>query len=108
MAEEQKNPDVKSNIDANGEEKMHGFFRYRGNTVPVRFQRCFSRRKDYIQICRNGLYDNWLFYDVEVLAVPVFSHQEGRKKMKIKNYKCKCGCNDLFFKEKGSHIGIYC
>lgn len=28
--------------------------------------------------------------------------------MKIKNYKCKCGCDNLFFKEKGSQVGIYC
>jgi len=28
--------------------------------------------------------------------------------MKINNYECKCGCNDLFFKEKGSQVGIYC
>ena len=28
--------------------------------------------------------------------------------MKIKNYKCKCGRDDLFFKEKGNQVGIYC
>ena len=28
--------------------------------------------------------------------------------MKIKNYVCKCGCDDFFFIEKGTHIGIYC
>ena len=28
--------------------------------------------------------------------------------MKINNYKCKCGCDNLFFKEKGSQVGIYC
>lgn len=28
--------------------------------------------------------------------------------MKIKEYTCKCGCNDFFFAEKGNQIGIYC
>lgn len=28
--------------------------------------------------------------------------------MKIKNYMCKCGCDDFFFIEKDTHIGIYC
>lgn len=28
--------------------------------------------------------------------------------MKIKDYKCKCGCNDFFFADKGSQKGIYC
>lgn len=28
--------------------------------------------------------------------------------MKIKNYTCKCGCDDLFFVKVGSHLGIYC
>ena len=29
-------------------------------------------------------------------------------KMKIKDYKCKCGHNDFFFADKGSQKGIYC
>jgi hypothetical protein len=28
--------------------------------------------------------------------------------MKIKDYRCECGCKDFFFKAKGSQIGIYC
>ena len=28
--------------------------------------------------------------------------------MKIKDYRCKCGCDDLFFKAKGNQTGIYC
>lgn len=28
--------------------------------------------------------------------------------MKIKDYKCKCGCNDFFFVDKGNQKGIYC
>lgn len=28
--------------------------------------------------------------------------------MQIKDYKCKCGHNDFFFKDKGSQRGIYC
>ncbi len=28
--------------------------------------------------------------------------------MKIKDYKCKCGCNDFFFADKGNQKGIYC
>lgn len=28
--------------------------------------------------------------------------------MKIKAYKCECGCNDFFFAKKGNQIGIYC
>ena len=28
--------------------------------------------------------------------------------MKIKDYKCKCGCDDFFFADKGFHTGIYC
>ncbi len=28
--------------------------------------------------------------------------------MKIKNYTCKCGCDDFFFKPKGNQMGIYC
>lgn len=28
--------------------------------------------------------------------------------MKIKDYRCKCGCDDLFFKANGNQTGIYC
>ena len=28
--------------------------------------------------------------------------------MKIKDYKCKCGHNDLFFADQGNQKGIYC
>jgi hypothetical protein len=28
--------------------------------------------------------------------------------MKIKDYKCKCGCDDFFFMNKGVQVGIYC
>ena len=28
--------------------------------------------------------------------------------MKIKDYKCKCGCDDFFFADKGNQNGIYC
>lgn len=28
--------------------------------------------------------------------------------MKIKEYKCGCGCKDFFFKVKGNQTGIYC
>lgn len=28
--------------------------------------------------------------------------------MKIKNYECKCGCDDFFFMNKGVQVGIYC
>lgn len=28
--------------------------------------------------------------------------------MKIKDYQCKCGCNDFFFADKGNQKGIYC
>ena len=28
--------------------------------------------------------------------------------MKIKDYKCECGCNDFFFADKGNQKGIYC
>lgn len=28
--------------------------------------------------------------------------------MKIKEYKCECGCEDFFFKVKGNQTGIYC
>ena len=28
--------------------------------------------------------------------------------MKIKNYVCKCGCNDFFMATKGTQTGIYC
>lgn len=28
--------------------------------------------------------------------------------MKIKDYQCKCGCDDFFFADKGSQKGIYC
>lgn len=28
--------------------------------------------------------------------------------MKIKDYKCKCGRDDFFFKKVRVHIGIYC
>ena len=28
--------------------------------------------------------------------------------MKIKNYTCKCGCDDFFFIKKNTQIGIYC
>lgn len=29
-------------------------------------------------------------------------------RMKIKNYKCKCGHDDFFFIDMGVHVGIYC
>ena len=28
--------------------------------------------------------------------------------MKIKNYKCKCGCDDFAFVDVSSTLGIYC
>jgi len=28
--------------------------------------------------------------------------------MKIKDYKCKCGCDDFFFAHESLHKGIYC
>ena len=28
--------------------------------------------------------------------------------MKIKDYVCKCGCNDFFFADKGNQKGVYC
>ncbi len=28
--------------------------------------------------------------------------------MKIKEYKCKCGSDELFPARKGNHVGIYC
>lgn len=28
--------------------------------------------------------------------------------MKIKDYKCKCGCVSFFVERKGSQTGIYC
>ena len=29
-------------------------------------------------------------------------------KIRIKDYKCKCGCTYFFMQEKGKQIGIYC
>lgn len=28
--------------------------------------------------------------------------------MKIKDYKCKCGHDDFFIADKGTHVGIFC
>lgn len=28
--------------------------------------------------------------------------------MKIKNYVCKCGCDDFSLSRKSIHVGIYC
>lgn len=28
--------------------------------------------------------------------------------MRIKDYKCKCGCIDFMFHEAGNQVGIYC
>lgn len=28
--------------------------------------------------------------------------------MKIKDYKCKCGCTNFFMNSKGNNVGIYC
>lgn len=28
--------------------------------------------------------------------------------MRIKDYKCKCGCDDFFFSDNGNQTGIYC
>ena len=30
------------------------------------------------------------------------------RKMKIKDYRCKCGKDDFFFADKGNQKGIYC
>lgn len=28
--------------------------------------------------------------------------------MKVKDYKCKCGCDDFFLADKGNQKGFYC
>ena len=31
-----------------------------------------------------------------------------KKKMKIKNYKCSCGCDNFFYTVNYPHYGLYC
>ena len=33
---------------------------------------------------------------------------KGEIKMKIKDYKCKCGSDEFFYINEGVHVGIYC
>ena len=47
--------------------------------------------------------------DPELIEEKEQSITKGEKnKMKIKNYKCKCGCDDFAFVDVSSTLGIYC